>query len=846
MTTELSVLPALHLVNNLESPLPLEHTAVRVIVTGLVASVTVSQRFRNPLTDKADLEYLFPLPHEAAVTAFELRMGERIIRASVQEIEQARQQFADARQRGQHASLLEGRRPNLFALQLANIQPGEFILAVTTYQQRLELSDGSCEFVFPMGLTPKYHRPGEESEASRVDAPLAFDMSQVGDVEISVEAETGLPSADPGSPTHPLIISRPSDTRFIASLDGAHLPNHDFVLRWRLAGETMHFPAWQTPGEHGFFLATFIPSAPDSAIPLLPREYVFVLDRSGSMSGEPILQAVNALRACLRTLNPQDTFAILLFDDYLEWLSPSTAISQTAVEQADALLGQVDGRGCTEILPALDAALSLPIDPQRSRLVVFLTDGAVSAEEQTLKRARAIMGSTRLFTFGVGPSVNRAFLQQLARIGRGEATFITLDDDIEEAILRFQDRIAFPLLTNLSLRAEGLRIWDVYPAQLPDIYADRPLEVVGRFARVSGDDLPASLIAQGERAGVSLEMRSSLTTIAPDPAVISRLWARARVDDLSEQTELGLKPEHATRAEIIPLAIEASLLTKYTAFLAVDSDSPITPGQAHFIRVAQPLPEGLDMDENDVTSIFSDSAMEMLDAYPSIVSSDDLPGSLNEDFIETENDEPPDASIRNFGTLQNKIERFIQSHSNNAPKFALPAAPAEPKATSFDAAAILRELARSQQLDGSWKNDVEITSAALLAFVRNGQTTQKGFYRKQLQRAFSWLAQTSADGFAGFLRALALRELANSTQKREHSAAYEQALAGLPAPADSLQKAALKILLGKPVTTHKPLKLVRNLGQLRLLVITRGSCSDVTPALLNTVLGKALVAGLIV
>ena len=472
MNTELSALPALYLLDDLESPLPLEHTAVRAYVTGLVGTVIVTQRFRNPLTSSADLEYLFPLPHSAAITALEFQIGERTIRASVYEIEQARQEYAAAKSQGRHASLLEGRRPNLFGLQLANIQPGEFIQVITSYQQRLELSAGSFEFVFPMGLTPKYHRPGQADEANGVDAPLAHDKSQVGDVEISVELDSGFLMGAPFSTTHPLLISQPDSVQpvFRVALDGAHLPDRDFVLRWRLDdhldGVGIQFPAWCSSGKEGYFLATFVPPVLENTAPTLPREYIFVLDRSGSMSGEPIRQAVNALRACLSTLNTQDTFAILLFDDRLEWLAPQTAVTQAAIDQVDLRLSQVDGRGGTEILPALEAALLLPSlvwpeKPQPARLVVFLTDGAVSAEEQTLKRTRLAIGNTRLFTFGVGSSVNRAFLQHLARIGRGESTFSGLDEDIEEAILRFQDRIAFPMLTNLSLHAQGCQVWDI-------------------------------------------------------------------------------------------------------------------------------------------------------------------------------------------------------------------------------------------------------------------------------------------------------------------------------------------------------------------------------------------------
>ncbi len=908
MTTELSILPVLQLSGDIESPLPLESSAVHARITGLVALVTISQRFRNPLTSKADLEYLFPLPQDAAVTAFELCVGERTIRASIQEIKQARQQYADARRLGKHASLLEGRRPNLFSLQLANIQPGEFILAVTTYQQRLGLLEGCCEFVFPMGLTPKYHRPDQPDEASGTDAPLTGDVAQVGAVEISVQVETGLPSDDPTSPTHPLIISHPANPKqdpgllqprtsqadhvpssiFLVTLDGVHLPDHDFVLRWRLEGADIQFPSWRTlierlpvsatqpralTGMGGYFFATFIPPAPDAAAPSTPREYVFVLDRSGSMSGGPIQQAINALRACLRSLNSQDTYSILLFDDQLEWLTPSTLVTQAAIDLTDVRLGHVDGRGGTEILPALETALSRALDPLRSRQVVFLTDGAVSAEEQILKQVRAIIGAARLFTFGVGPSVNRSFLRQLARIGRGEATFIGANEDIEEAILRFQDRIAFPLLTNVSLRAEGCQIWDVYPEQLPDLYAGQPLEVVGRYATAGASILPASLVVQGERAGVPLEMRSLLATSAPDPAVLMHLWARARVNDLIEQADLGLKPEHAARAEIIALAIDAALLTKYTAFLAVDNDSSVQLGKSHFIRVAHPVPEGLELE-----GFMEPKAAARMIAQPAPMSSAHyLSSEVNENPLEkldlsvrtfnllkrngfTTVDDAADLlyqydagaviAINGFGKkaleeLREKTRKFSPYLPTRASRPASPEVVSEPKPASIDVATILRELVRTQRLDGSWNNDVEITSAALLAFVRRGQTSQKGFYRKQVQRIFEWLAQASAGGFAAFLRALALRELADSTQKQGHISAGEQALADLPAPSDSLQKEVIKMLSAQSIRAT-PHELVRSLDELRLVVVTRAPCANVVVFLVDHDLGRALVAGLVI
>ncbi len=832
MTTDLPTFATLRLTTALASPLPLEHTSIHAQITGLAASVTVTQRFRNPLTEKTDLEYLFPLPGEAAVTAFELRAGERVIRASVQEIQMARQQFEQARQQGQRASLLEGRRPNLFALQMANIQPGEFIEAVTSYQQRLEFNAGQVEFVFPMGLTPKYHRPGHPEEAAGVDAPLALDPTQVGDVEIKLEAETGLQCGDPASPSHPLIISRVSETRFSVRLDGAHLPNRDFVLRWRIPGEQIQFPAWQAPGDAGYFMATFLPPAPDPAAAPIPREYIFVLDRSGSMSGGPIRQAVNALRACLRSLNPQDTFAILLFDDRLEWLNPVEAVTQAAVERADQRLGTVDGRGGTDILPALQSALSLRNDSERARLVVFLTDGAVSAEAQALDQVRRQVGAARLFMFGIGPSVNRAFLQQLARLGRGQAEFIGLDEDIEDAILRFQDRIAFPLLTNLSLRAENGALWDLYPAQLPDLYAGCALEVVGRYRGGSG--LPVALVAVGERLGAPLEMRATLTP-APDPALLSRLWARARVDDLGERAALGLKPEHETRAEIISLALEHHLLTQHTAFIAIDSESPASSGQSRLIHVSHPLPEGLEL------SGFVGApapAGVFFAAAPAPQPAARMMRRL------AQNKDSEDLDIPTFlrGRGLKEQAAFSIPDAVSAPE---PAKPSRTKVTVelVDAVSTLRELARTQKLDGSWNEDVELTAAALLAFVRCGHTTLTGHFRKQVARAFGWLSQASPTGFPAFLAALALRELADATQTPEHLAAAESAIQSLPIPSDNLEAVTLTILRDK-ARSFKPQKQTSNLNALRLAAVTRAKGVKISPELLGDGLGRVLAAGL--
>ncbi len=811
MNKDQPVLAQLRPINAIESPLPMEHTKVNALATGLVVTVTVHQRFRNPLTETTDLEYLFPLPYESAIIAFELRAGERIIRAGIQEIEKAREEFENAQKQGKRAGLLESHRPNLFSLQLANIQPGEFIEAVITYHQRLDFSNGQVEFIFPMGITPKYHRPNQNDDTKGVDAPLALDLTQVGDVEIIMEADTGLHSSDPVSPSHPLLITRESKNRFGVKLDGTQLPNRDFVLRWRIDDASVQFPAWHVPAENaGTFLATLIPPMPDMAEPPIPREYVFVLDRSGSMSGEPIRQAINALRACLRSLNPQDTFAILLFDDQLEWLNDAQKVTQTAIEITDRLLSKVGARGGTEILPALSSALTLPADDGRSRMIIFLTDGAVSAEKETLTQVRGQIGSSRLFTFGVGPSVNRAFLKQLAYIGRGQSEFIGLDEDIEEAILRFQDRISFPLITNLSLQADGGQIWDVYPYQLPDHYAGCPLEVVGRY-KAEGK-LPLTLIARGERFGEPMELRVVLTEVSSDPLLISRLWAKARTDDLNEKVELGLKPENEARAEIISLAIEYNLLTKYTAFLAVDQESPSIQGRSYFIKVSQPLPEGLNFPGFGVVR----------SPAPSVLYQTAEPLDQNLDAP---------VFLRNRRVNDPSKVSVLKEYSRAS----------KPIPPTFDPDVVLRELARSQQLNGSWQDDIEYTSAALLAFVRNGHTTLKGHFRKQVARAASWLVQSSPNGFPIYLRALALHELTDATGSDESITVLDLIMKTLSQPASSLETAVYSILK-KDSNQIKALERIKTLDDLRLAVVAKRKGLKVPMKLLEKELGRTLAA----
>jgi len=738
------------------SPLPLESIDVVAQVTGPLASVTVTQLFGNPFREPVELSYLFPLPHEAAVFDFELRAGGRVVTATVEELEAARRTYEEARGQGRLASILEQKRLSLFSLDLANVKPGETVRATLRYQERLRYDDGRYSFVFPMGVTPRYARTPVEAEGA--EAPVSPPGSPAPSVDINVSVDAGAEVRDIDtieSPSHPLEVTRMDERRAQVRLAGDHVPNKDFVLRYRVAGEEVGARAWLSASPAGAkLLATLVPPAiMDTAEPP-PREFVFVLDRSGSMAGGPLAEAKNALRACLRTLGERDSFALLAFDDRLEWLRHGSApFTQRAVDDADRWLDRLDARGGTEIAGALGAALSLPADPERRRYVVFLTDGAVHDEAGTLEAVRRSLGTARLFAFGLGPSVNRGLLAKAAEAGRGTAEFLQLGEDVEGAIIRFQDRVSYPVLTDLRLEWEGVKAWDIYPRSLPDLYAGQPLEVVACAAH-EGSAAEGALTLVGTRGGGEVRARVALPRPVGRDGAVERAWARARVDDLLSQASESARNLPGAREQVIALAIEHRLVTTYTALVAVDSEGEARgDGRPRQVAVSQPLPEGLIMGAPSPVM----ASMSMSRAYAPAPTSARSGRSIFGVFrrkrpsVEAHHDAEPTPPPPG-------------SYEDAAPYQASPMSSAEtPKASSSDPERALRELARTQNASGSWGAgdvEVEFTAAAVLAFVRGGHTRRSGHFRRQVSKAVRWLlARGDAEGLAAGARSLALAEV---------------------------------------------------------------------------------------
>lgn len=796
--------------SELSSPLPLEHTAVDVNILGAVASVEVSQRFGNPFDDPIELEYLFPLPHEAAIVDYAITIGKRVISAKIQERQAAQQTYQQAVEEGKRASLLEQRRPNIFSIQIANVQPGETISTRILLEDRLHYRDGTYEFVFPMGITPRYHDPAHISreEAKSVDSPIALDESKVAPVEINVNIDADVPISTPESNTHPIVINQQNEeSAYTLNLAERTIPNKDFVLRYEASTDDLRAALWSSREDDDSadtLMMTILPPRLDIEREPQPREFIFVIDRSGSMGsveGGPMGKARNALAACLRGLGENDTFAILAFDTVMDWFNSHKPlpINQKNVDKADKWINKLKARGGTDILTAISEAFAVKPDTERPRYVVFLTDGSVSADETAIRDINKKRGDARVFTFGIGPSVNRFLLNKMAQMGRGMAEFMTVSDDIETIITRFQDRVSFPALQNIKLKWENADSWDTYPDTLPDLYVGEPLEIVTRLKR-KGE---ATLNIVGELGAEKVELFVDVPVATENNPTLKRVWARARIESLMDQ-RVNYSLEEKAREQIIALALEHRIATQFTSFVAVDSEVTESDGDLQKVKVATPLPDGLDLQS------FIGGTMVGAGVFPARHWGTATFQAKAPAQTAIEYSRPKSSGVFRAvsGLLAGAVDAVSQlagSGSDRDNQADIPRAlhpvspmpqeqqqPAPPPTQFRTIPERIKWLARTQNVNGSWDDDVERSAAALLAFVRAGHTTRAGNYRRQVHKAATWLSgQLDTNDFALFIAVKALDELHAASGDFEVPDEIRNALPDFQAPSDTSSAATL-------------------------------------------------------
>jgi Ca-activated chloride channel family protein len=577
---------------------PLAHTGVRIRIDGHLADTTVTQTFHNPYGDKINAVYLFPLPTGAAVNEMKITTSGRTIEGVVKKREEAVRTYERARKKGFVAALLTQERPNLFTQSVANIEPGAEVRVAIRFVQSLDYEQGRYELTFPMVAGPRYMpeasvQAGEAAAVQPQVLPPGTRSSH--DIGLFVQIDAGVPVTAVESPSHEIDVTRDERTGRRAAVsiaDGDTIPNKDFVLRYAVAGEAPEFAVLahrDADGRDGSFMLIAQPPAGAGDDDVAPRELVFVLDTSSSMAGEPLAKAKQVIRQVLGGMRADDTFQIVRFDDGASALGPQPIANKPKnLRYVYDWLDALDAAGGTEMTTGLEAALAVPHDPLRLRLAVFLTDGYIGNEDEILELVANKMGEARLFSFGVGSAVNRYLLEEMAVLGRGAAQFVSPDEPTDEVVTRFYERIDRAVFTDVRIDWGELAVKDTVPAAIPDLFVGQPLVLTGHYSTPGR----GTITVHGRRGGhdISFDVPVELPEARDRPAVAS-LWARRRITELSRA--LIRANDAAIEKQILELALAHRLMTRYTAFVAVDRSRITGGGDAKTVAVPVEVPKGV-------------------------------------------------------------------------------------------------------------------------------------------------------------------------------------------------------------------------------------------------------------
>jgi Ca-activated chloride channel homolog len=575
-------------------PCPLKHTNVKAEITGFISRVVVTQQFENPFTERIEAVYTFPLPQNAAVDDMTMTIGDRTIRGKILPREEAQAVYEGAKARGYTASLLDQERPNIFTQSIANILPGNQVTITISYTETLRYEDGSYEFVFPMVVGPRYI-PGNVPDASRIAPSVAAERSG-HDISFEVDLDAGFIVDNLEAKTHPVDIERPSPTRARLRLrGGATIPNKDFILRYDIAGKTIQDAVLTHRSDKGgFFTLMLQPPERIGADDVTPKELVFVLDTSGSMGGFPIEKAKETMSLALENLYPDDTFNLITFsgDTRILFEQPVRA-TKANLRRAQQFLAASVGYGGTEMMTAIKAALEPSDNQSHVRIVCFMTDGFVGNDMQIIAEIQKHKNA-RVFAFGVGNSVNRFLLDNMATAGGGDVEYVGLNDDGSAAAKRFHQRVRNPLLTDISIDWGGLAVTDVYPKRIPDLFGAKPVFLTGRYTGPGS----GTIKLKGNMAGnpFTREIAVTLPETMALHDVLAPLWARARIDSLMSEDYLGAlrgSMRDELKNTITQLGIEFRLMTQFTSFVAVEEISVNDGGTLRRIDVPVDIPEGM-------------------------------------------------------------------------------------------------------------------------------------------------------------------------------------------------------------------------------------------------------------
>ncbi len=577
--------------------LPLKSTSADVKVVGVIADAVVKQVYRNEGKTPLEATYIFPASTRAAVYGMKMTIGKRTLIAKIEERKEARRQYEEAKQQGKSASLLEQQRPNVFQMNVANILPGDAIQVELKYTELLVPTDGIYEFVYPTVVGPRYsNKPAETAHPSQkwIENPyLHQGEAPTYTFDMTADLTAGLPIKNVTCPSHKVNIHYDGPSRASINLDPLDKTggNRDFILKYQLAGGKVQSGVLLFEGDReNFFLLMLQPPKRVSVGQIPPREYIFIVDVSGSMYGFPLDISKRLLKDLIGSLRPTDRFNVLLFSGGSSLMSEqSLPANSENIQHAINLIERQRGGGGTELLPALKRALSSTRAEGYSRSVVIATDGYVMVEEEVFDLIRKNLGDANMFTFGIGSSVNRHLLEGMARVGMGEPFVISKPEETREKAEKFRKMIESPVLTKIKVDFGKFNAYAVEPLSIPDVFAERPVIIFGKWRGKPTGEITLSGMTSGGLYVNKIDIRKEKPL--KSSSGLQYLWARHRITLLSDYNSLRQDPDRIK--EVTQLGLTYNLLTAYTSFVAIDTEVRLVNGQAVTVKQLLPLPEGV-------------------------------------------------------------------------------------------------------------------------------------------------------------------------------------------------------------------------------------------------------------
>lgn len=528
---------------------------VNVQIADQVAVTRIDQVFHNPNDWVAEGTYIFPIPSGAAISDFTMTVDGKAVEARILDAKEARQIYDDIVRQMRDPALLEYIGQGAIQANVFPIPPGE--------DRRIEIEYG--EVIPNEGGLSHYRYPLNTEK---------FSAQPLDEVSVRVQVATQEPLRAIYSPSHDVAVDRSSDLAFTAGYEANEVtPDTDFELYWSVSTDAVGASVVSYYDEQrgqGYFMLLAAPGI-ETPQEVVAKDVILVLDTSGSMEGEKIVQAKEAVTYVLTHLNPDDRFNLVEFSTGARELSRSL-MPATEAEDVIPWVERLEATGGTDINLALLSALDM-VEPGRPTMLLFLTDGLPTEGEVDTSRildnvSDAVAENVRLFSFGVGDDVDAILLDTLSSEQHGRTTYVRPGQDLNEAVFSFYAGISAPVLADVSLDVSGVTTSDIYPAPLPDLFAGSQLVALGRYDNGGSGEVTLS----GQVNGRETTFAYPVNFVSDGGSdFLPRLWATRKIGYLVNQIRLhGENPELVDA--IIDLSLEYGIVTPYTSYLITEDD----------------------------------------------------------------------------------------------------------------------------------------------------------------------------------------------------------------------------------------------------------------------------------